>query len=107
MSLTRAAARCALIVVGPVFTVRADQAAPLGRFDYLPYAISVSVTFSPDAEVTAPLGQSISTSLAAKIRQTFGRTWVFSPGGTVRIDGHLTPPDPVGLDRLTYKSAAE
>src|SRR6202162_3079632 len=107
MILTRAAALSALIVAGPVFAARADQAAPLGRFDYLPYAMSVSVTFSPDAEVTAALRQSICTALSGKIEQTFGATWVFANGGTVRIDDRLTPPDPVGLDRLTYKSAAQ
>jgi hypothetical protein len=107
MSVTRAAALCALIVAGPVFVARADQAAPLGRFDYLPYAVSVSVTFSPDAEVTAVLRQSICTALSAKIEQTFGAAWVFATGGTVRIDDRLTPPDSVGLDRLTYKSASQ
>jgi hypothetical protein len=85
----------------------ADEAAPLGRVDYLPYRVSLSVAFSPDAEITEAYRESVCSTLRTRLEQTFGAVWIFSPGGAVRPNDRLTPPDESGLERLSYRDAAQ
>jgi hypothetical protein len=85
----------------------ADEAAPLGRVDYMPYRVSLSVAFSPDAEITEAYRESVCSTLRTRLEQTFGAVWIFSPGGAVRPNDRLTPPDESGLERLSYRDAAQ
>jgi hypothetical protein len=85
----------------------ADEAAPLGRVDYMPYRVSLSVAFSPDAEITEGYRESVCSTLRTRLEQTFGAVWIFSPGGAVRPNDRLTPPDESGLERLSYRDAAQ
>jgi hypothetical protein len=85
----------------------ADEAAPLGRVDYMPYRVALSVAFSPDAEITEAYRESVCSTLRTRLEQTFGAVWIFSPGGAVRPNDRLTPPDESGLERLSYRDAAQ
>jgi hypothetical protein len=101
------AALLALIVGYTVPCSGADDLAPLGRVDYLPYRVSVFVTFSRDAEITDAFRQSVCATLRTRLEQTFGAAWTFPPGEPVRPNDRLTPPDESGLERLSYRDAAE
>jgi hypothetical protein len=85
----------------------ADEAAPLGRVDYLPYRVSVSIAFSRDAEITPAFRELVCSTLRTRLEQTFGAAWIFPRGAAVRPDDRLTPPDEVGLERLSYPAASE
>jgi hypothetical protein len=85
----------------------ADEAAPLGRVDYLPYQVSISLTFSPDPEITPAFQRSTCSLLRMRLEQTFGATWTFAPNAAVRLNDRLVPPDRSGLDRLSYAAARD
>jgi hypothetical protein len=97
----------ALIVASQWAGAQGAEPAPLGRYDYWPYQVSVSIAFSRDAETTESFRQSVCSALQTRLEQTFGAVWVLAPQSGVRIDNHLTPADQSGLDRLTYAAAAE
>ena len=101
------AALLALIVGYTVPCRGADDVAPLGRVDYLPYRVSVFVTFSRDAEITDAFRESVCATLRTRLEQTFGAAWTFPQGAAVRPNDRLTPPDESGLERLSYRDAAE
>jgi hypothetical protein len=85
----------------------AAEVAPLGRYDYLPYQVSVSIAFSRDPEITEDFRRQVCSSLRARLAQTFGAAWIMPTGAAVRVDDRLTPPNESGLERLTYPTAAE
>jgi hypothetical protein len=103
----RALALFVLIAAWRVPCGWAGEAAPLGRFDYLPYPVSVSVAFSRDSEITEAFRHSVCSSLAARLEQTFGAVFNFPSGTGVRPNEQLSAADESGLDDLTYSSAAE
>ncbi len=105
MIVRRTACVCLLAFAGMVGVTQAAESAPLGRLDYLPYQVAVFVAFAPDAQATPAFRQSFSATLSTRLEQTFGATWIFSPGTDVAIDKQLTPADATGLDRMTYASA--
>ncbi|HEV7999467.1 MAG TPA: hypothetical protein VGP63_06285 [Planctomycetaceae bacterium] len=96
-----------LLAVGQTPCRGAAEVAPLGRFDYLPYQVSVSIAFSRDAEVTDEFRQRVCSALRTRLEQTFGAAWVLPSGTAIRINDRLTPPSELGLERLTYATAAE
>jgi hypothetical protein len=96
-----------LLISAPLFASdRAAESAPLGRVDYLPYQVSVFVAFAPDVETTGAFRQSVCATLRTRLQQTFGATWILSPGADVVVDARLTPADAAGLERMSYASAA-
>jgi len=95
-----------LISAPMIAPARAADPAPLGRVDYLPYQVSVSVAFAPDVETTGAFRQSVCATLRTRLEQTFGATWILSPGADVVVDTRLTPADAAGLARMIYASAA-
>src|SRR5580704_2365443 len=107
MRVGHTAALLALVVVYSSPCNAADETAPLGRIDYLPYRVSLSVAFSPDAEITEAYRQSVCSTLRTRLEQTFGAVWIFPPGAAVRPNDRLTPPDESGLERLSYRDAAQ
>lgn len=96
-----------LLAAGRLPCRAAAEVAPLGRFDYLPYQVSVSIAFSRDAEVTEEFRQRVCSALRTRLEQTFGAAWVLPSGAAVRINDRLNPPSELGLERLTYATAAE
>jgi hypothetical protein len=107
MRVGRTLALFAVLVGYSVPCTGADEAAPLGRVDYLPYRVSLSVAFSPDAEITEAFRQLVCSTLRTRLKQTFGAAWIFPPGAAVRSNDRLTPPDESGLERLSYRNAVE
>jgi hypothetical protein len=107
MKVGRALSLFVLIAACRVPCGWAGEAAPLGRFDYLPYPVSVSVAFSRDSEITEAFRHSVCSSLAARLEQTFGAVFSFPSGAGVRPNEQLSAADESGLDDLTYSSAAE
>ncbi len=95
-----------LLSVASIARARAADPAPLGRVDYLPYQVSVFVAFAPNVESTGAFRQSVCATLRTRLEQTFGATWILSPGADVVVDPRLTPADPTGLERMSYASAA-
>jgi len=96
-----------LIIAAPVPSRGASDAAPLGRVDYLPYQVSVSVAFSRDTEITETFRRTVCSTLRTRLEQTFGATWIFPPGADVVPNDRLVPPNESGLERLTHSVAAE
>jgi hypothetical protein len=98
-----------VVVAAPIPCCAAAEVAPppLGRFDYLPYQVSVSIAFSRDAEVAEDFRQRVCFALRTRLEQTFGAAWVLPAAAAVRLDDRLTPPNELGLERLTYPAAAE
>jgi hypothetical protein len=92
---------------GPIPCRGAPEVAPLGRFDYLPYQVSVSIAFSRDPEITEVFRQQVCSALRTRLEQTFGAAWIIPAGAAVRVDDRLTPPNEPGLERLTYPAAVE
>jgi hypothetical protein len=107
MRIGRTLALLAVLVGYSVPCGGAEEAAPLGRVDYMPYRVSLSVAFSQDAEITNAYRRSVCSTLRTRLAQTFGATWIFAPGAAVRLNDRLTPPDESGLDRLSYRDAAQ
>ena len=62
--------------------------------------------FHPDVETTGAFRQSVCATLRTRLEQTFGATWILSPGTDVVVDTRLTPADTSGLERKSYTSAA-
>jgi hypothetical protein len=85
----------------------ADESAPLGRIDYLPYRVSISLTFSPDPEISPAFQRSTCSLLRTRLEQTFGATWTFAPNAAVRLNDRLVLPDQSGLERLSYAAASD
>jgi hypothetical protein len=98
---------CLAIFVG-IQPNRGDDVAPLGRFDLAPYRVTVRMTFAPDPTVTAILRRNVVSSLTSRIGRTFGAAWSLLPAGreAVSEDSALTPPNEIGLERLTYAEIA-
>jgi hypothetical protein len=96
-----------LLASGQIPCRGAAEVAPLGRIDYLPYQVSVSVTFSRDAEITEDFRRQVCSALRTRLEQTFGAVWMLSAPGAVRSNDRLTPPNESGLERLTYAVATE
>jgi hypothetical protein len=100
-------ALCIATVLSPRI-VRADDAAPPGRLDLVPYRVVVRATFAADPSVTPALRRNVLSALAARIGQSFGATWTLLPADhpTITEDDDLTPPDERGLERLTSPAVA-
>jgi hypothetical protein len=95
------------LAAGPIPCRGAAEVAPLGRYDYLPYQVSVSIAFSRDPEITEDFRQRLCSALRSRLEQTFGAAWIIPAGAAVRVDDRLAPPNESGLERLTYPTAAE
>lgn len=96
------------VLSGLIHTARADERAPLGRFDLAPYRVMVRVTFAADPSVTPALRRNVVATLTARIVSTFGPTWALLPADRPGVieDNELTPTDERSLERLTYASVA-
>lgn len=101
---------CWALVVAPLLGNRAmgaSDAAPLGRLDYAPYCVAVTVSFAADPTVTPTFRRHVVSLLTSRIVQVFGAAWSLLPANSVREDDRLAPANEVGLERLTFSTAGE
>jgi len=87
--------------------VRAEELAPMGRFDYAPYRVTVLMSFAQDPSITPVWRQTVVATLSSRITSTFGGVWQFVPAEGVQQDDRLSPANEAGLERLTYDEGAQ
>lgn len=85
----------------------AEELAPMGRFDYAPYRVTVLMSFVQDPSVTPVWRQTVVATLSSRIASTFGAVWQFVPAEGVQQDDRLSPANEAGLERLSYEEGAQ